>query len=739
MGPSSINEVQYSNISLRGIQTNNLKSVDISIEHGEITAIVGGSGAGKTSLAFHTLYALCRNELDVISGVASSRAPKLHDYRNLLPAVALKQKNTNTNPRSSIFTYLGLDKLLFPLFLWENPSLRRNILTPNNPSNYCETCEGIGHTYVPDEERIADLYKPLSENPFLSWERFASGHYDVLLKKVCDEHLIPMHLPLVKLKKKQRNFLLYGLDNTSYTVSYKQGKRYRRKAFTFVGAIREIQECCDNLQVPGNHQKAQSYIKEAMCPKCGGARFSSHLTQYTLNRWTIKDILLADFDSLLLFIEGISQDDGYSRRLLRIISNVVRNNLGYLSPMRSIPSLSGGEFQRLQLSSVLSSEFSNLLYVLDEVSSSLHVSEYSDIISQLGCLRDKKSTLVLVEHSLEFIDKSSSIIALNNGEIINSSNWLEDQKKVLIDRKRVSPGDRISCLVQNIHNIKRVDIDIPQGCLVGCCGVSGSGKSTFSQSIAKQEGIDYISQGTIYGNSNSTVATYLKLMQPIDALLAKELNVKTKTFLFNNIESQCSFCEGKGRITQEASFGHIYNSECEACEGRRYNPEVLRYQYRNMSIHDILICTVEELLELDIFKDSSRIVGKLGDMRSIGLGHLTLFRATGELSGGEAQRIKLLAKMKSKLKNTFLIIDEPAKGLERNDVKRLVSFFDKLLPKTRGIMLVEHNILLLESMDHIVEFGPCGGNEGGRVIFQGSIAESLGPDSGSIIGPYFKG
>jgi len=720
--------------TLHGIETNNLNSVDVSIPHGQITAVVGGSGAGKTSLAFHTLYALCKNELDIISGVPASHRPKVRDHTNLLPAIALKQKNANVNPRSSVFSYLGLDKLFLPLFVQANPDIKRNILAQNNPANYCPACKGLGVVFQPDPARIVDLHKPLTDKPFISWNNFLSNHYYPLLKAFCSKRGIDTTKSISQLPSWQQESLLHGASDKQFQVKYKQKNRYRQKRFPFVGAIREIQECCDNLQVPGNRQKAKSYIAEQVCPECRGARFSMDLSEYTVNGWTIHDILLSSFDALLPFIQSIPAHEFAVNKLKDLIANAVSNNLGYLAPMRSIPSLSGGEFQRLQLASVLNSDFTNLLYVIDEVSSSLHVAEYPNVISQLQSLKKRNSTLVMVEHELEFIEKADNLIALEDGRVIDSTNWLQRQREVSVDRTNIEPRGTMDFTVHGVHNIRHLDVSLPMGCLIGCCGVSGSGKSSFAKIISGKTGVEYISQGTIQGNSNSTVATFLKLMQPIDTFLCKALDTPPKTFLFNNRPSQCPACEGKGYVEQEASFGHAYRSVCEACEGRRYNPEVLAYRINSLSVHDILTMTVTELSAAGVFVENRKIAAKLEDMISIGLGHLTLFRPTSELSGGEAQRIKLLSRVKANLKNTFLIIDEPANGLERHDTKRLIGFLDRLLIKAKGIMVIEHNLFLLKSMDYILEFGPRGGDEGGNIVFQGRIEDM--EDSESILMDY---
>jgi excinuclease ABC subunit A len=420
-------------------------------------------------------------------------------------------------------------------------------------------------------------------------------------------------------------------------------------------------------------------------------------------------------------------------KLVTIVKNIIKNNLGYLSPQRSIPSLSGGEFQRLQLASVISSDFSNLLYVFDEISSSLHVAEYSNVLSQLHALKKRNSTLVLVEHELDFIDQADELIALNDGQQIDALSWVQKQRDVIDDRMRFPPKDTMSFSVRDVHNIRSVDVSIPMGCLVGCCGVSGSGKSSFAGHISRQDDVEYISQATIYGNSNSTVATYLKLMQPLDFFLSKELGTTPKTFLYNNKDSQCPICEGKGFVAQEASFGHVFHSVCEGCEGRRYASAVLDHRLCSLSIHDILTTRVIDLVDSGLLSNSKVLSSKLTDMVNIGLGHLTLFRPTNELSGGEAQRIKLLSQVKENLKNTFLIIDEPAKGLARSDTKLLVSYLDKLTAKAKGIMVIEHNLFMLKCMDYIIEFGPYGGNKGGRIVYQGSIDGIDMGDSKSII------
>ena len=710
-------------IQLFGITTNNLKSIEVAFPQGKTTAIVGGSGAGKTSLAFHTLYSLCKNELDIISGSPASLHPQVSSYKNLLPAIALKQKNLNVNPRSSVFTYLGLDKLFLPLFLKEYPSITHNILAQNNPANYCPYCEGVGTIQRPDISKIVDLTKPLNSEPVISWKRFASNHYYPLLEAFCHDHNINMARSISQLSEHEKALILYSETEKQYPVKYKQKNRYRQKKYSYVGAYQEILNGCENMQLPGVRQQIKSYILEEECPECHGAKFAKQLATYELHGWSIHDILSANFDKLALFLDSFIEKDFCITKLKEIIRNVINNNLGYLSPSRSIPSLSGGEFQRLQFSSVLSSEFRNLLYVFDEVSSSLHASEYSNILNQLHALREKKSTLVMVEHDLNFIEQADEVIALEDGQLTNSKDWLEEQKAIVCERGKKLPTGSLSFSIKAIHNLPNITTEVPTGCLVGCCGVSGSGKSTFAESIAANKNVEYISQGTIHGNNNSTVATYLKLMSPIDDFLCKKVKTRTRTFLFNNKSSQCPACDGKGYIQQEASYGHHFKTICERCDGKRYNEEVLATTIDEHSIYDILTMTISTLFKKNIFAKSSTITTKLNHMISIGLGHLTLFRPTSELSGGEAQRLKLLAQLKSNLKNKLLIIDEPANGLERHDTLLLIKFLDEMLAKAKGIMIIEHNIFLLNNVDYLIEFGPGAGTKGGQIIFHGLLSE----------------
>lgn len=710
-------------ITLHGVETNNLKSIDAAFPHGKITAIVGGSGAGKTSLAFHTLYALCKNELDTISGTAPSLRPVVHGYAKLLPAVALRQKNTNVNPRSSIFTYLGMDKLFLPLFLRANPEMKGNALAQNTPANYCPTCQGLGVIHCPDVGRIVDISKPLTARPFLSWNNFLSAHYYPLLEQFCIAHGIDMSKTLAQLPAAQSEMLLHSPGTGVFQVKYKQKTRYRQKKFPFIGAVCEIQQCCDNLQQPGNRQKAKSYMTERTCPQCGGVRFAPQLQQYALHGWTIQDIMAVSFTCLAPFLRTLPASDFAVNKLAVLSEHMIKNNLGYLAPMRSIPSLSGGEFQRLQLGAILSADFCNLLYVIDEAASSLHVSEYANVINQVVSLKKKSATIVMVEHKLDFIERADEVIALDNGHTADAEKWLQEQRDTRITRNKVTPKGGMAFSVSNVHNIRQLDITIPTGCLVGCCGVSGSGKSSFAEAISTRNDITYISQSGIHGNSNSTVGTYLKLMQPIDSFLCQALHTPLKTFLFNYEKSQCPVCAGKGYIEQEATFGHSYRYSCDACDGKRYGTEVLEYSFQGFSIYDILTLTVSQLLEEGLFSGNTTIQSKLKDMQAIGLDHLTLFRSTAELSGGEAQRVKLLSQIKSNLKNKFLIVDEPSRGLERNDSRLLLDYLNVLLTSTKGIMVIEHNIFLLKHMDYIIEFGPGGGASGGEIIYAGLIKD----------------
>ncbi len=723
-------------ITLNSITTNNLKSINVTFPYNKITAIVGGSGAGKSSLAFHTLYNLCKNELDILSGNPSLNNPMLEGYSNLLPAIALKQKNHHTNPRSSVFTFLNLDKMLLPLFLHQYPELKTNILSHNNPSNCCQRCEGLGGVFLPDENLIVDYTKPLTQKPFHTWNNFISSHYYPLLESFCIDSGIDMNKSLEDLTANEKKLILYSKSEKSYTIKFKQKSRYKQKNISYIGVLEEIEQACRDISVPGNRQKIQSYIKNELCPECMGARFSSNLLRYKLEGKNIHDIMLSSFETLVSYFESFMKNNILVKSLFNLCKIVCNNNLGYLTPARGIPTLSGGEFQRLLLSSVVRSEFSNLLYIIDEPSSSLHASEYQAIMTQILALKQKSSTIVIVDHQLDFIKKADKVIALEDGKIIHSSNWISEQESVNLVRNRKKAIDFRNVTIANYNNIKKIDVNIPLHCMIGCCGASGSGKSSFAEAFSKQKNVHYINQDSIKGSSSSIVATYLGLMQSIDKTISTKLNLPVKTFLFNNSASQCPFCEGKGHTKYEPAFASTIKIRCEVCEGKRYNNTVLGYKYSDLNIYEILSTPISKLVSDKIFGDNKVLHSKLNNLLKLGLGHLSLFMPTHELSGGEAQRIKLLANLKVHLKEVFLIVDEPTRGLDQENIKKLLNYFDELLPKTQGIMIIEHNTFLLSAMDYYIEFGPKGGDNGGQILYAGRPEDIT--DSNSIIKNYLS-
>lgn len=717
------------NIKFKNIRTHNLKGFDFTLKPNSINCIVGVSGSGKSSLAFDTIHAVCEHEYKrMIGDDFNMYEYKLDSYSNILISVPINQLNYNTNPRSTIATYYGIDKVFKYLFAAQN-NVPIELFSFNTRESCCKKCLGLGYMYIPDESKIIDYNLTVDEVPFYPWRNSMKNFYKQILQKVAIENNIPLNVPFIELHPSFQNLLLSGESNEKYKINYIQNNKKRVKTSKYKGVLIEVKNYIDKKD-----EKVKLYSKKVICEACDGTRFSSKILKYKVNGKSIGDIYLMQLTDLHKWIRSVDvADNNLKNRIKEVevfIENLIEMKLEYLTLNRSISSLSGGEFQRLRISQIINSKLKNLLFVLDEPLSSLHADEKDTIIEKMKILK-KNNTILIVEHDANFLKHCDNIIALGDGGGVNGGNLIPvkkyiDMQSIKTNIPKINLNKTIEIFSnEKINNINSLQIKIPLGTCIGIGGLSGSGKTTFVRDILpkKIKEYVYISQKPIKGNAYSIVASYINVFDKIKKLFSNENNLSKSLFSFYyNSEGACKNCSGTGKI----KISDYENSElsyvCPKCQGSRYNEKVLKYKYFNYNINEILNLDIESAKNFFYDKDES-IYENLKIACEIGLGYLKLNQPISTLSGGEGQRMKLLKNISFRNSNITIALDEPFQGLSSREIYDIMNLLYKFVKLENTILIVEHNILALKLCTYIIEFGTGSGTYGGKVIYSGRIDE----------------
>lgn len=714
-----------SSIYYNGVKTNNLKNINVELVKDSINCLIGPSGSGKSSLAFNTINQLSQNELQRLLGQENvENEYDIDEHGELLVTIPLEQSNYNVNPRSTIATYYEVDKY-FKYFFSSYNSLNSEIFSFNKLSSSCSNCRGLGYVYRIDKNKLVNYNEKIKNIPFSNWDTSYSDYYKKLLKEICSDYDISIDKRFSDLSEEKQDFLLYGKSENKYKINYVQGNRKRVKTSYFYGAVSDAKKKLDK-----NKKKIEKYTKKSTCPTCSGARFSKEILNYQVLGKSIGEVYLMSFNKLIEWLKELKTQDknleNYVNKLIEFINSIIDLNLGYLNLNRSIPSLSGGEFQRLRLSQIFNSKLKDLLIILDEPLKSLHPKEVTSVEKKLKQL-EEENTLIIIEHNLDFINKCKNVIALgagggkNGGELINSNKYLDDLKFEgefqFFERK-----DEVAISTKKkINNVKPFDIKVPLGTCIGIGGVSGSGKTTFLKNILPEQlyNYTYVSQKPIKGNAYSIIATYINVFDNIRSLFARENDVSKSLFSFHyNGSGGCDVCNGKGKTTAKFKYEENLSYICPECNGRKYKDEVLDYLYYGYNIYEILSLSIDEAI--NFFEDkNSTVKSKLEIAQDIGLGYLKLDREISTLSGGEAQRIKLLQGIKENSKNKIFGLDEPFKGLNNSEINQIMQVIYDFIEKGNTFFIVEHNMFALNLCSYLIEFGEGGGENGGEIVYNG--------------------
>ena len=646
----------------------------------------------------------------------------------------------------------------------------------NNPCGACPRCHGFGDVTEIDEDLVVpDKGKSIRECPV---DPFSKPHFTGLQKKLlvfADLNSIPTDVPWSGLSEEHRRMIWKGgkgypgIDGFFYYLNRKKYKVHVRVMLSRYRSYHRCPEC-----------NGERLCEDAQSVQVGGKRLGE------LNRLPVSD-LLNFFRELKVSNHQADTGGKLINEIKKRLEFLQETGLDYLSLERVTSTLSGGEMQRIHLAASLGSMLSGILYVLDEPSIGLHPRDQGRLLSTLQKLKNLENTLAVVEHEREIIEKADYIVDLgpgageNGGEIVYAgkagefkayqesltARYLTGDASIPVPKRRRKPG-RIPLSLKNaeLNNLKRISVEIPTEVMVCVTGVSGSGKSTLVHEILHRnvkrlmddpnaapkycgglEGWEQFSdvilvdQSPIGRTPRSNPVTYLKVFDRIRKIFASvpESNARgfgPSEFSFNRPGGRCETCQGSGIISVDMQFLADVQLPCESCKGKRYGEEILEVRYKGKNIAEVLEMTVSEAIPF--FKGNQALIRGLEVLNSVGLGYLRLGQPSTNLSGGEAQRIKLAGFLSSRIsKRALFIFDEPTTGLHFEDIKKLLAAFNKLLAGSSSLIIIEHNLEVIKSADWVIDLGPGGGEQGGRIIGTGT-PEDLINCPASATGEFLK-
>ncbi|MGO5072497.1 excinuclease ABC subunit UvrA [Clostridium sporogenes] len=668
----------------------------------------------------------------------------------------------------------------------------------NSPYGKCDKCDGLGTLMEIDEDLVVpNKSKSIVEGaivPLGSGSLKEDSWTFSILKALSKEYKFDLNTPIEKLDPKIVKIILYGLDGERIKVNYKKENRTMELNHAYEGVINNLRRRYIETNSDYIKRDIERYMSDNPCPKCKGARLHDEALSVTVAHRNIFEFCSMSIKKELDFIESLElskKDEIISNQILKEIRSrlkfLIDVGLDYLTLSRNASTLSGGESQRIRLATQIGSSLVGVLYILDEPSIGLHQRDNDRLIKTLKNLRDLGNTLVVVEHDEDTIREADYIVDIgpgageHGGEVV-AAGTLEDitntEKSItgqyikgvrtisVPKERRKGEGNYISIKGAKENNLKNVSAKFPIGLFTCVTGVSGSGKSTLVNGILYKgihkklnnskdnpgkhkeitgiENVDKvinIDQSPIGRTPRSNPATYTGVFDIIREVFsntkeAKMRGYKPGRFSFNVKGGRCEACSGDGIIKIEMQFLSDVYVPCEICKGKRYNRETLEVKYKGKNISDVLNMTVEEAL--NFFENIPRIKNKLQTLMDVGLSYIRLGQSSTQLSGGEAQRIKLAYELsKRSTGKTLYILDEPTTGLHMEDVNKLISILQRLTSSGNTVVVIEHNLDVIKNADYLIDLGPEGGEKGGTIIAEGT-PEKISRASNSYTGQYLK-
>jgi len=676
--------------------------------------------------------------------------------------------------------------------------LQPRMFSFNSPFGACEVCHGLGikmefdeHLIIPDEEKcIADGAIALYKNMRDGWR----VHY---LGGVAKHFSFDIFTPIKDLAEEQYDVLMYGSqEKVSFNMVMRNGEAQWSGRGVWEGLIPQSERLYKQTESDYRRRELEKFMIISPCTACGGKRLKPKILSVKISNKSIIDVTDMSIKQCVIFFKTLILSKKQEEIAWQILKEIKarldfldRVGLNYLTLSRSAGTLSGGEAQRIRLATQIGSNLMGVVYILDEPSIGLHQRDNKKLIDTLYRLRDLGNTLIVVEHDEETIRHADYVIdmgpgaGLHGGKIVAegtpdeienhpaslTGKYLSKKLQIDLPDRRRKSGSYIHINGCREHNLKDVDVKIPIGVLTLITGVSGSGKSTLIYEIlykalmkklhqsrvnpGKHDSIEFddeidkvivIDQSPIGRTPRSNPATYTKVFDEIRKIFAKTSEARRKgykpgRFSFNVKGGRCGACRGDGLIKIEMNFLPDIYIECEECKGKRYNKETLEVTYKGKTIADVLDMSVEEAL--DLFQNIPFIRKKLETLSQVGLEYIKLGQGSTTLSGGEAQRIKLTRELSKKSTGrTIYLLDEPTTGLHFHDVKKLIDVLNSLVDKGNTVVVIEHNLEVIKSADHLIDLGPEGGDLGGEVVACGTpeeVAQNKRSHTGEILKPIF--
>ena len=680
------------------------------------------------------------------------------------------------------------------------PELEPRLFSFNAPFGSCPDCDGLGIKLEVDLDLVVpDSSKTLREGALAPWNPISSNYYPQMLEQAMIQFGIDMDKPFEDLSPEDQQLIFYGSEGKEFHFHYEnEFGGVRDIDIPFEGVVTNINRRYHETSSDFTRNQMLSYMNELTCATCHGYRLNDQALSVRvggekgLHIGQISDLSIEDHLKVIADLKLTKNEETIARPILKEVKDRLSflNNVGlsYLTLSRSAGTLSGGESQRIRLATQIGSNLSGVLYILDEPSIGLHQRDNDRLIDSLKKMRDLGNTLIVVEHDEDTMREADYLIDVGpgagvfGGEIVaagtpkqvarNSKSitgqYLSGKRAIPVPtERRVGNGRFIELTGAAENNLKEVTARFPLGKFIAVTGVSGSGKSTLVNSILKKtlaqklnrnsekpgkyktiSGIEYIDrlididQSPIGRTPRSNPATYTGVFDDIRDLFAQTNEAKIRgykkgRFSFNVKGGRCEACSGDGIIKIEMHFLPDVYVPCEVCHGRRYNSETLEVHYKEKNISQILDMTVNDAV--DFFKHIPKINRKLQTIKDVGLGYVTLGQPATTLSGGEAQRMKLASELhKRSTGKSFYILDEPTTGLHTEDISRLLKVLERFVDDGNTVLVIEHNLDVIKTADHIIDLGPEGGVGGGTIIATGT-PEEVASNPASFTGQYLKG
>ena len=668
----------------------------------------------------------------------------------------------------------------------------------NNPAGACPHCTGLGFQLIADPDLVVpDKTKSVLDGAIqvMGWQNARTDsvfrmYFEALAKK----YHFDLHTPFDQLSEEAQNVIFYGTGEEKLKMSYNRGNGMGVLEQPFEGIMNNITRRYKETQSDSARKELEECMSQAPCPHCGGDRLSDIARAVTVGGIGIMDFCRMSVAQELEFVENLKLEGNMAAVAEQIVREIKSRlkfltdvGLNYLTLSRSSGTLSGGESQRIRLATQIGSSLMGVLYILDEPSIGLHQRDNDKLLGTLQHLRDLGNTLIVVEHDEDTMRAADFIVDVgpgagsHGGEIVEAGTledilnnpksitgqYLSGAKKIPVpSQRRQGNGKSLKIFGAEENNLKNVDVEIPLGTLTCVTGVSGSGKSSLVNEVLNKtllgklnhartrpgkcrcvEGTECmdkvidIDQSPIGRTPRSNPATYTGLFNDIRDLFASTADAKIRgygpgRFSFNVKGGRCEACAGDGLVKIEMHFLADVYVPCEVCRGARYNRETLEVLYKGKNISQVLNMTAEEAV--DFFENLPKIRRKVQTMVEVGLGYVKLGQSSTTLSGGEAQRVKLATELaRTSTGKTIYILDEPTTGLHAADVHKLIEVLQQLVDAGNTVLVIEHNLDVIKTADHIIDLGPEGGDQGGYVVASGT-PEEVAAVPGSYTGQYLK-